>query len=73
MTFCSAVEAFCETVALMKKNGLSSKSVVNGVRFPLSNHYERSIVLLRYQATGVLLGSITVSGMAYNVYYGVTQ
>lgn len=73
MVFCSAVEAFCDTVALMKKNGLSSKSVVNGLRFPLNNHYERSIVLLRHKVPGILLSSITVSGMAYNVYYGVTQ
>lgn len=66
-------EAFAETVALMRKNGLSSKSIVDGLRFPLNNNYELSIALLRLEAAGVLLGPITVSGMVYNVYYGVSK
>lgn len=64
-------EAFAETVALMRKNGLSQTSIVDGLRFPLNNNYELSIVLLRHEAAGVLLGPITVSGILYNVYYGI--
>ncbi|EEN6818295.1 hypothetical protein G5C90_004284, partial [Salmonella enterica] len=66
-------EAFSETVALMRKNGLSPKSIVDGLRFPLNNNYELSIVLLRHEATGVLLGPITVSSMVYNVYCGAIK
>lgn len=66
-------EAFAETVALMRKNGLSPKSIVDGLRFPLNDYYEISITLLQHEATGVLLGPITVSGIAYNVYYEVTK
>lgn len=66
-------EAFAETIALIRKNGLSPKSIVDGLHFPLNGNYELSIILLRHEATGVLLGPITVSGIAYNVYYGVTK
>ncbi|MGU9645665.1 hypothetical protein ACV3J6_22060, partial [Salmonella enterica subsp. houtenae serovar 16:z4,z23:-] len=56
-----------------RKNGLSPKSIVDGLRFPLNNNYELSIVLLRHEATGVLLGPITVSSMVYNVYCGAIK
>ncbi|HAV1239777.1 TPA: hypothetical protein JGU28_004564 [Salmonella enterica] len=66
-------EAFAETVALIRANGLSSKYIVDGLIFPLNNEYSISIFLLRQEATGILLGPITVGGMVYNVYSEATK
>jgi hypothetical protein len=65
-------EALCETYALIRMNGFSLKSLVEGIRFPIRGQYT-TIAAMGKEAVGILLGPINVGGMTYNVYYASSR
>lgn len=66
-------EALAETIGLMRAKGMSSRFIIDGFKFPLSQNYEITFTALRHEAAGILLGPVTVGGMMYNVYYGTQR
>ncbi|MGY5958652.1 Holin [Kosakonia sp. BK9b] len=66
-------ETLAETIALLRANGVSSRYILEGFRFPLGDNYQITYTALRHEAAGILLGPVTVGGAMYNVYYGVQQ
>lgn len=66
-------EALAETVAKLRANGISSRYIIEGFKFPLTNGYQITYTTLRHEAAGILLGPVIVGGVMYNVYYGVQK
>lgn len=59
-------EALAETVAQVGVNGF--RSAVQGITFPVKNGYV-TLVGMRAEAAGILLGPINVGGMVFRVYH----
>ncbi len=66
-------EALAETVAKLRANSLSPKYIIEGLKFPLGDNYQITYTILRSETTGILLGPVVVSGVMYNVYYGMQK
>ena len=62
-------EALAETVAMLRTQGLSRESIVQGLRFPIKKQYNISWALIGTEARGILYGPVTVEGLVYNVYF----
>ena len=60
-------EALCESYALIRTNGFSVKTVIDGIKFPIRGQYT-TIAAMGKEAAGMLLGPINAGGMVYNVY-----
>lgn len=65
-------EALAETVALMRARGLSSETIISGLKYPIAyTNNQITYTLMRHEAAGILLGPVVVGGLVYNVYYGL--
>ncbi len=65
-------EALAETFAQLKVNGINWRNFMAGVRFPVGMAGESCYVTnaaMATEAEGILIRSITVGGMIFNVYY----
>ncbi|MDK1235004.1 hypothetical protein [Cronobacter turicensis] len=66
-------EALAETVAKLRANGVSSRYIIESLKFPLTNHYQITYAALWHETAGILLGPVVVGGVMYNVYYGMQK
>ncbi|WBF45984.1 hypothetical protein [Serratia rubidaea] len=66
-------EALAETIGLLRARGMRPEYIIQGFKFPLGNTYEITFSLLRHEASGILMGPVTVGGIVYSVWYGIQK
>ncbi|BCH58787.1 hypothetical protein RvVAR0630_14110 [Agrobacterium vitis] len=65
-------EAAAESYGLAKTQGLRNSDYA-GIQFPLNGKYGITVLDMKREAQGILLGPVTVGGATMNAYYGLIE
>lgn len=53
--------------------GLGKGDQIVGYKFPFDGNYTITLTAMRTEAAGIFLGPVTVGGVTYQAYYGVSD